>query len=518
MAQILRDLDSALTGDASSSLRRVQRQLEAGQPRGQKRLKLSGLGRCQLVDEAPFIAHVLGECLIDQLPSGCGERDYPAAAVAIGGSPRDEPLAFEAVDALGHRARRDHRERRELAGSSLERLTRTPQSGQDVEFSLAEPIALVDQAQLAGEQAREAMQSPDHPLRAHIKLGALACPFPLYAGDMIKRFAHGSMIASTEANIASMEAINRWSLVTATAPVAWGANYYVTRQFLPAHLPLYGAAIRALPAGLLLLALCRSRPRGSWWWRSLVLGMLNVAAFFVLIYLAAQLLPTNVASTLMATSPLAIMLLAWALLAERPHRLHLAGAGIGITGVCLMLFTGATSFDSLGILASIAAMTMSSLGYVLAKRWSGDIDVLASTSWQLIAGGLILLPLAAVLEGAPPAFDETAILGFGYVTIIATALAFTAWFAGLRHLPAATVGLIGLLNPVTGVLLGTLVAAETLTVQQLCGVLLALGGISLGQHITARLARGPGAPSPRAALAGANAMGGPEDRTRRGAP
>ena len=276
--------------------------------------------------------------------------------------------------------------------------------------------------------------------------------------------------------MSSMEAKSRWTLVTAIAPVAWGANYFVTRQFLPAGVPLYGAAIRALPAGLLLLALCRTRPRGSWWWRSLVLGTLNVGAFFVLIYLAAQLLPTNVASTLMATSPLAIMLVAWALLAERPRVLHLAGAGIGITGVFLMLFTGAASVSLLGVLASVGAMTMSSVGYVLAKRWGGDVDVLASTSWQLIAGGLIVLPFAVIVEGAPPALDERALLGFGYVTIIATALAFTAWFAGLRRLPAATVGLIGLLNPVTGVLLGTAIA-ESLTGQQFCGLVLVFGGI-----------------------------------------
>ncbi|MEP7024293.1 MAG: EamA family transporter, partial [Actinomycetota bacterium] len=229
-----------------------------------------------------------------------------------------------------------------------------------------------------------------------------------------------------------MEATYRWAAVTAIAPVAWGANYYVTRQFLPAGFPLYGAAIRALPAGLLLLAVCRQRPRGSWWWRSLVLGTLNVAAFFVLIFLAAQLLPTNVAATLMATSPLAIMLLAWLLLAERPHPRHLAGAGFGIAGVCLMLFTGAAAIDLRGVLASIAAMGMSSWGYVLAKRWSTEIDVLATTAWQLIAGGLVLLPFATTIEGAPPGLDAAAVLGFGYVTVIATALAFAAWFAGLR--------------------------------------------------------------------------------------
>lgn len=276
-----------------------------------------------------------------------------------------------------------------------------------------------------------------------------------------------------------MEA-NRWVVLTAVAPVAWGANYFVTHEFLPADSPLYGAALRALPAGAVLLLLARKRPRGDWWWRSAVLGLLNVSLFFVLVYVASQLLPTSIASTVMAVAPLAMMLLAWALTAERPAA-ALTGAVIGLAGVALMLLRGAGEVNAAGVLASAAAMLVSSLGHVLTKRWATpDADVLSSTAWQLTAGGLLLLPAAVVVEGAPPALSPSALLAFGYVSLVATALAFTAWFAGLRRLPAASVGLIGLLNPVTGVLLGVAVAGEALTVQQLAGLGLVLGGVLLG--------------------------------------
>ncbi|MEV7399215.1 EamA family transporter [Streptomyces sp. NPDC091267] len=291
-----------------------------------------------------------------------------------------------------------------------------------------------------------------------------------------------------------MEATFRWVLVTAIAPVAWGTNYYVTHAYLPTGTPLYGAAIRALPAGLLLLAVRRELPRGSWWWKAAVLGVLNMGAFFALVYVAAQLLPTSTASTIMAASPVAMMLIAWALVAERPGLLPLLGAAAGIGGVCLMLLTGSVSVDARGVLASVAAMLMSSLGYILAKRWGSGADVLASTAWQLIAGGLLLLPLAVAVEGAPPALDGPAVLGFGYVTVVATAVAFAAWFTGLRHLPAATVGLVGLLNPVTGVLLGTALAGESLTLRQVCGLALVLGGILLGRPRARRPAAGIGTP------------------------
>jgi probable blue pigment (indigoidine) exporter len=275
-------------------------------------------------------------------------------------------------------------------------------------------------------------------------------------------------------------------LVTAIAPITWGSNYYVTHQFLPAGDPLYGGLLRALPAGLLLLAVCRRLPQGVWWGRSLVLGTLNMGAFFALIYVAAQLLPTSIAATVMAMSPVAMMLSAWAVLAEAPRARHLAGAGIGIAGVGLMLLTGTAAIDMRGVLASVAAMVLSSVGYVLAKRWSGDVDVLSLTCWQLIVGGLVLLPFAVAVEGTPPALDRASLCGFAYVAVIATALAFVAWFTGLRHLDAGTVGLVGLLNPVTGVVLGTLVAAEALTVRQLCGMALVLIAILLGRPVGTR--------------------------------
>ncbi|RZT11826.1 putative blue pigment (indigoidine) exporter [Kribbella sp. VKM Ac-2569] len=279
-----------------------------------------------------------------------------------------------------------------------------------------------------------------------------------------------------------MEDTFRWSLVTAIAPIAWGTNYFVTHEYLPAGHPLYGAVFRALPAGLLLLALARRLPRGVWWWRSLLLGICNMGAFFALIYLASQLLPVSLASTIMSAAPFTMALFAWGLLAERPTAQVLIGATAGIAGVVLLLGAGSTAVDLRGVAASAAALTMSSCGYVLTKKWgrAGE-GPLAMTSWQLIAGGVVLIPFAIVVEGAPPRLDGPAVAGFAYVGLVATALAFTAWFAGLSRLPAATVGLIGLLNPVTGVLLGVLVSGDVLNLRQVGGLALVLLGITLSQ-------------------------------------
>jgi len=286
-----------------------------------------------------------------------------------------------------------------------------------------------------------------------------------------------------------MEATSKWMLVTAVAPIAWGTTYFVTREFLPADYPLYGAVFRALPAGILLLLVARARPRGAWWWKAAVLGTLNVGLFFVLLYLTAQLLPSSLASTVMAVSPVALMLLAWPLLGERPRLRAIVGALAGIAGVSLMLLTSAGAVNPLGVLASVAAMSSSAVGFVLTKRWAPTTNVVALTSWQLIAGGLIVLPVAVLLEGSPPLLTGPELAGFAYVSVIATAVAFTAWFAGLRHLRASSVGLIGLLNPVSGVLLGVAAGGEVLGGRQVAGLALVVAGMLIGQRGAPGLAR-----------------------------
>lgn len=284
-----------------------------------------------------------------------------------------------------------------------------------------------------------------------------------------------------------MEDAARWSLVTAVAPIAWGSTYVVTHHLLPADQPLTGAALRALPAGLLLLALSRRLPHGAWWWRSAVLGMLNVGVFFWLVYLSAQLLPSAIAATVMATSPVVLVLLAWALLGQHPAPAHLVGGAVGVVGVGLLLLGDAAGVDPLGVLCAVAAMVSSSVGFVLARRWDAGTDLLATTSWQLLAGGTALALAAWATDDGWPPLDVPTLLGFGYVTTVATALAFVCWFAGLRHLPTGTVGLVGLLNPLTGVALGCLVFGESLGTRQWAGLALVLAGIALGQHQRGRL-------------------------------
>ena len=274
-----------------------------------------------------------------------------------------------------------------------------------------------------------------------------------------------------------------WTVPVAAllAPIAWGTTYIVTENFLPADRPLFSAAMRALPIGLVIVALKGQLPQGSWWWRSLVLGTLNIGLFFALIFTAAYRLPGGLASTVTAMSPLAVMVLAALLIRERPTALGIGGGVIGVAGVALLVLRAGVSIDVLGLLAAIGAVLVSGVGFVLVKRWERPADLLTVTGWQLAAGGLVLVPVALLVEGRPPAIDAPAALAYAYLGIIGTGVAYFVWFRGLTRMTAGSTSLLGLVNPVVGTVLGVVFMREAFGPSQLIGIVLVLGGVLAGQ-------------------------------------
>ena len=269
--------------------------------------------------------------------------------------------------------------------------------------------------------------------------------------------------------------------LTAIAPVTWGTTYLVTTEFLPPDRPMLSAAIRALPAGLVLLAITRTLPRGQWWWRASVLGMLNIGAFFALLFVAAYRLPGGVAATLGAVQPLLVAGLAFGLLGERPTRWRIGWGVAGVAGVALMVLRGNWGMDVLGVVAGLGGTAGMAAGVVLTKRWGRPVGVLTFTGWQLTAGGLFLAPLALALEGAPPALGASAVAGYAWLAVVGTLIAYTLWFQGLGRLSVAPTSFLPLLSPVVATALGWLVLNETLTWAQTGGFALALASIVAAQ-------------------------------------
>lgn len=286
----------------------------------------------------------------------------------------------------------------------------------------------------------------------------------------------------------------RLTLATAVAPLTWGSTYAVTTQWLPPGQPLFTAAVRALPAGLLLAAFTRKLPRGVWWWRAAALGTLNIGAFFALLFVAAYRLPGGMAAVLGAIQPLIVAGLSVPLLAQRPSRLTWAAGFIGVGGVALVVLQAVSRPDPVGVLAGLGGAAAMATGIVLGKRWGRPegVSVLAFTGWQLTFGGLLLAPAALAFEGLPAHLTSTNLMGYVYLAGINTLVAYWLWFRGTAHLPSTALSFLSLLSPVGAALIGWVALSQDLSPLQLIGLSGALAGTVLGQLR-------PSAPSPVAA-------------------
>jgi probable blue pigment (indigoidine) exporter len=271
--------------------------------------------------------------------------------------------------------------------------------------------------------------------------------------------------------------------------MAWGTTYLVTTELLPPDRPLTAGVLRALPAGLLILAITRKLPHGVWWWRSMVLGTLNIGAFFAFLFVAAYRLPGGVAATIGAIGPLVVGLLAARFLGEA-FTVRRFGAGLaGIAGVGLLVLQSNGRLDPVGLGAALGGVLSMSSGIVLAKKWGQPDSPLVTSSWQLIAGGAVLLPLALLVEGLPrEPLTLGNVAGYAYLSVVGAALAYTLWFRGISALPVGSITFLSLLSPVVAVLAGWAVLDQSLSVGQLAGTGIVIGAVLV---VTLR----PGAPA-----------------------
>ncbi|GAB3518734.1 EamA family transporter [Arthrobacter monumenti] len=272
------------------------------------------------------------------------------------------------------------------------------------------------------------------------------------------------------------------TLLTAIAPAVWGTTYIVTTELLPAGHPLFASLVRALPVGLLAIALTRVLPTGAWWWKSAVLGVLNIGAFFPLLFIAAYHLPGGVAATLGAAQPLVVAILVVAILHERFSAWRLSWGIAGVIGVALVVLRS-TELDTVGVIAGLLSAVSIGFGVTLTKKWgrAAGVPAMGLAGWQLTAGGLFLLPITLIFEGVPANIDTTALAGYAWLGLIGGLLTYTLWFSGIGRLPAASVAVLGLLSPLVAATLGAFLLGEDLSAVQMAGFALALTAIVASQ-------------------------------------
>lgn len=274
---------------------------------------------------------------------------------------------------------------------------------------------------------------------------------------------------------------------TALAPLSWGTTYVTVTELLPADRPLLVAALRVTPAGLALVLLGLVRHR---WWPArdqlpvlLGLALCNFGLFFPLLIVAVYRLPGGVAAAAGGIQPLLVALLTALAGGGRPRRLDLAVGVVAATGVALVVVRPGAGIDAVGVLAALGANVSFAVGVVATRRTTPPPHRLAATGWQLLAAAVALVPLAMMVEGAPPPMGLRAIGGFAYLSLAATGVAFALWFRGITRLPAAAPPLLGLLAPLTGATAGWVLLGEDLSGLQVLGFGLTITAVTHGARL-----------------------------------
>jgi drug/metabolite transporter (DMT)-like permease len=262
--------------------------------------------------------------------------------------------------------------------------------------------------------------------------------------------------------------------------VVWGSTYLGIDLAVRTIPPFLMASARFLIAGGLLYAWAirrgdrNDRPTARHWLSAFLIAAPMLAVGNAAVGWAEQTLDTGTASLIIASVPLWMALLDRVFYAQRLARAVVLGLVIGFAGVGLLVAPGGA-----GGAGSRAAFVLvfSSLAWASGSLYSRQALLpqrpQVAAAMQMLAGGLILVVVAAVSgefgRVHPQAISLESWLGFAYLIVAGSLLAFTAYMWLLRAAPTSLVATYAYVNPVVAVLLGTAVLGEPLTWRTLVG-------------------------------------------------
>jgi drug/metabolite transporter (DMT)-like permease len=277
-------------------------------------------------------------------------------------------------------------------------------------------------------------------------------------------------------------------------------------------------------AGLLLICLALGPRRLRLTARELplIIGY-GIAGFFLvpmLYFVAISRMPVGIALLFEYTAPLLVAL--WARFGQRQRvkpRLW-AGLALSLAGLaCVAEVWGDLALDGVGVLAGFGAAALLAVYYVAGARGVQRRDTLSLTTWAFGASAVAGLVTRAVTEGTggwepltTSSHGVPVALLCAYVVVLGSIVPYLLVTGALRYLPATSVGIIGMVEPVIAAAFAwvTLGAGEALNAAQLAGGLLVLAGVALAEtaRVAApdRAARPEPPPAPDTVLPRANAV------------
>jgi drug/metabolite transporter (DMT)-like permease len=259
--------------------------------------------------------------------------------------------------------------------------------------------------------------------------------------------------------------------------------------------PVAAVTARALIGGLVLVPFALVALRGRWdavWrgrWRLLGMALVGVAGTQVLYFAAIQRIPVSTGILVEYLAPVLLVAVVWARSRHAPRAVVLVGSVVAVAGLVLVVSPGgAGALDPLGLVLAVLAMVGCAAFYVIAARPSDGLPPVA-----LASGGLLLGALALALVGATGllpvtlSFADVPLFGqptawwvpLAVVGVFATAVAYAASITATELLGSRLASFTGLLEVVAATAYAWLLLGESLTVFQLLGGVLILGGIAL---------------------------------------
>lgn len=254
----------------------------------------------------------------------------------------------------------------------------------------------------------------------------------------------------------------------------WGTTYAVTQFTLTDWPPLLLGALRALPAGLLLLMIKPTLPTRNEWKVLLTLGTINIATFFALIFVMALTLPSAISGVGMVSVPVFAMLFHWLKNKQRPNAIQ-ALCGAALVLLAWMLFDPSSiRLNPIGLLAMLAAISCIVVGSSITKSLGTRMHWWKVLTWQLILGGLVLVVLSAIHSVFATDTYVTALngislrnaLGLIWVAVLNTALGYGMYVWLLQRMSVVDFTFGGIANPIAGIVTGLILLGENYTVVQ----------------------------------------------------
>jgi drug/metabolite transporter (DMT)-like permease len=270
----------------------------------------------------------------------------------------------------------------------------------------------------------------------------------------------------------------------------WASAFVPSKIGVLDSSPLWFLVVRFLVAGVVALAVARALgavfPTSRRDWIAVVvLGVLGNAIYLGCTYEALRHMGSGVGAIIASTNPLTLALVAPWVLREPLTLGKVAGLVLGFGGVVAIMVVRLGSGTAeprdigiafCGVLASVAST-------IVYKRWCSALDLRAVTALQLVAAGIVLLPLAIVFEGAPHAtWTPQLVVSFWYVVIVMSLGASLLWFWLLTHGEASRVSAYYFLTPVFGLALAALILHEAVGLRDLGGLAAIALGITLVQR------------------------------------